>query len=38
LCADIEQNALNGDHTDPRVGRALVGASWLSHREWSRHV
>ena len=35
LCADIEHNVYNADHTDPRVEQALGESHWLAREEWS---
>ncbi len=34
LCADLERQVYNADHTDPRVGQALAQSQWLAAREW----
>lgn len=34
LCADMERNVFNPDHTDPRVAQALEDSHWLSRQEW----
>lgn len=34
LCADLEKNVFNPDHTDPRVAQALSGSHWLARQEW----
>ena len=34
LCADIERNVYNLEHTDPRVAQALADSHWLAREEW----
>lgn len=34
LCADLEKNVFNQDHTDQRVADALVDSHWLARGEW----
>lgn len=35
LCADIDRNVYNGDHTDPRVEQALADSHWIGREEWA---
>ena len=34
LCADLERNVFNAEHTDPRVASALTESHWLRLSEW----
>ena len=38
LCADLEHNVFNPNHTDPRVAAALQETYWYSLTEWSRQA
>jgi hypothetical protein len=38
LCADLEHNVFNPNHTDPRVAAALQDTYWYSLTEWSRQA
>jgi hypothetical protein len=38
LCADLEHNVFNPNHTDPRVAAALQDTYWYSLSEWSQRA
>lgn len=34
ICCDLEHNVFNPEHTDPRLGEALLKSHWYDLREW----
>ena len=36
LCADLDHNVFNPDHTDERIAEALRATHWFDLREWVR--
>jgi hypothetical protein len=36
ICADLEHNVFNPDHTDERIAEALRATHWFDLREWVR--
>jgi len=34
ICADLNRNVFNSDHTDPQVAAALASSHWLGLAEW----
>jgi hypothetical protein len=34
LCADLDHNVFNPEHTDERLGEALRATHWFDLREW----
>jgi hypothetical protein len=36
ICADLEHNVFNPDHTDERIAEALRLTYWFDLREWVR--
>jgi len=38
ICADLEHNVFNPNHTDPRIGAALKESYWYSLSEWSQQA
>jgi hypothetical protein len=37
ICADLDHNVFNAQHTEPKVGDALRGTHWFELREWATH-
>ena len=35
ICADLDHNVFNAQHTDPKVGEALRHTHWYELREWA---
>ena len=35
LCADLDHNVYNKQHTDPRIAEALEATHWFELAEWS---
>ena len=35
ICADLDHNVFNAEHTDPRVVEALHGTHWFELRDWA---
>jgi hypothetical protein len=36
LCADLDHNVFNPEHTDERIAEALRATHWFDLREWVR--
>jgi hypothetical protein len=36
ICADLDHNVFNHEHTDERIGEALRTTHWYDLREWVR--
>jgi hypothetical protein len=36
ICADLEHNVFNPDHTDEQIAEALRATHWFDLREWVR--
>jgi hypothetical protein len=36
ICADLDHNVFNPEHTDERIAEALRGTHWFDLREWVR--
>ena len=36
ICADLEKNVFNPDHTDEHIAEALRATHWFDLREWIR--
>jgi hypothetical protein len=36
ICADLDHNVFNHQHTDPQVAEALRETHWFDLREWVR--
>jgi hypothetical protein len=34
ICADLDHNVFNGEHTDPKVADALRQSHWFELRDW----
>jgi hypothetical protein len=37
ICADLDHNVYNAQHTEPKVADALRGTHWFELREWATH-
>ena len=35
ICADLDHNVFNPQHTDPKVAEALRDTHWFDLREWA---
>ena len=35
ICADLDHNVFNAQHTEPKVGEALANTHWFELREWA---
>ena len=35
ICADLDHNVFNANHTDPKVALALKHTHWFELREWA---
>ncbi len=38
LCADLDHNVFNPNHTDARIAAALTETYWYDVREWTRRA
>jgi hypothetical protein len=38
VCADLDHNVFNPNHTDPRIAAALADTYWYDLREWTERA